>query len=142
MGAAFFEKNYGFPNGQQLRMNIWDTAGQEKFKSVGTMYYKAAHAAIIVYAINNEDSFQQLDSWLEHLDEHGDQPKIVKIIVGNKSDLPDRKVSIKEAKKYADSRGLQFFETSALNNEGISDLFGSIATAVRKTFQDHELRTT
>ena len=122
-------------------MKIWDTAGQEKFKSVGTMYYKMAHAAIIVYAINNENSFQQLDTWLEHLDEHGDQPKIFKIIVGNKCDLQDRKVSIKDARKYADSRGLQFFETSALTNEGISDVFTTIATGVRKNFKDNELYT-
>ena len=64
VGSAYFQKNFGFPDGSQLRLHIWDTAGQDKFNSVGSLYYKDAHAAIIVYAINNENSFSRLDHWL------------------------------------------------------------------------------
>ena len=54
VGAAYFQKNYGFPDGTQLKLHIWDTGGQDKFKSVAPLYYKDAHAALIVYAIDDE----------------------------------------------------------------------------------------
>ena len=65
VGAAYFQKNFGFPDGSQLKLHIWDTGGSEKFKSVAPLYYKDAHAAIVVYAIDNEESFQQVDYWLQ-----------------------------------------------------------------------------
>ncbi len=65
VGAAYFQKNFGFPDGSQLKLHIWDTGGSEKFKSVAPLYYKDAHAALIVYAIDNEESFQQVDYWLQ-----------------------------------------------------------------------------
>ena len=58
VGAAYFQKNFGFADGAQLKLHIWDTGGSEKFKSVAPLYYKDAHAALIVYAIDNEESFQ------------------------------------------------------------------------------------
>ena len=57
VGAAYFQKNFGFPDGSQLKLHIWDTGGSEKFKSVAPLYYKDAHAALIVYAIDNDESF-------------------------------------------------------------------------------------
>ena len=58
VGAAYFQKNFGFQDGTQLKLHIWDTGGSEKFKSVAPLYYKDAHAALIVYAIDDEQSFQ------------------------------------------------------------------------------------
>ncbi len=104
------------------------------------LYYKDAHAAIVVYAIDNEESFNQVDYWLTQLDDHGNQPKMVKIIVGNKSDLDTRKVSVQEGKSFADQKRMQFFETSALLNDGsINDLFSSLAAAIKRTYQESEL---
>ncbi len=65
VGAAYFQKNFGFGDGTQLKLHIWDTGGSEKFKSVAPLYYKDAHAALIVYAIDDEQSFQQVDYWLD-----------------------------------------------------------------------------
>ena len=57
VGASYFQKNFSFPDGSTLKLQIWDTAGQEKFKSVAPLYYKGAHAALVVYAIDDEESF-------------------------------------------------------------------------------------
>ena len=113
------------------KLHIWDTAGQEKFKSVAPLYYKEAHAALIVYAIDDEASFVAVDSWISQLDEHGNMPKMVKIVVGNKSDVEKdrRKVALKDGKRYADQRTMEFFETSAMVNDGtINDVFSTLAT--------------
>ena len=87
VGAAYFQKNYGFPDGTQIKLHIWDTGGSEKFKSVAPLYYKDAHAALIVYAIDDESSFTAVDNWITQLDDHGNLTKIVKFVVGNKSDV-------------------------------------------------------
>ena len=64
VGAAYFQKNFGFPDGSQMKLHIWDTGGSEKFKSVAPLYYKDAHAALVVYAIDDESSFTAVDNWL------------------------------------------------------------------------------
>ena len=65
VGASYFQKNFAFPDGTTLKLHIWDTAGQEKFLSVAPLYYKDAHAALVVYAIDDESSFTKVDSWIE-----------------------------------------------------------------------------
>ena len=72
-----------------------------------------------------------MDSWISQLDEHGNMPKMVKIVVGNKSDVEKdrRKVALKDGKRYADQRTMEFFETSAMVNDGtINDVFSTLAT--------------
>ena len=127
VGASYFQKNFSFPDGSTLKLHIWDTAGQEKFKSVAPLYYKDAHAALIVYAIDDEASFSAVENWIDQLDTHGNMSKMVKIVVGNKSDVDKdrRKVALKDGKKYAEQKQMEFFETSALaNNDGcINELF-------------------
>ena len=98
VGAAYFQKNYGFPDGTQLKLHIWDTGGQDKFKSVAPLYYKDAHAALIVYAIDDEQTFSQVDYWINQVENHGNMEKMVKFVIGNKSDVEKerRKVLMKE----------------------------------------------
>ncbi|TNV75826.1 hypothetical protein FGO68_gene10410 [Halteria grandinella] len=142
VGAAYFQKNFGFPDGTQLKLHIWDTGGSEKFKSVAPLYYKDAHAALIVYAIDDEQSFQQVDYWLDQLRDHGNMPKMVKYVIGNKSDVENRRVQIKEGRRYAEGNQMPFFETSALVNDGsINDVFSQLATDIKKAFDESELTT-
>ena len=104
VGASYFQKNFAFPDGSTLKLHIWDTAGQEKFRSVAPLYYKDAHAALVVYAIDDEPSFVAVDSWIDQLDQHGNMPKMVKFLIGNKSDMEKdrRKVQLKDGKKYSE----------------------------------------
>ena len=87
-----------------MKLHIWDTAGQDRFKSIAPLYYKDAHAALVVYAIDDEPSFNAVSGWIDQLDEHANVPKMVKFLIGNKSDVDKdrRKVMIKDGKKYSE----------------------------------------
>ena len=137
VGAAYFQKKFAFPDGSTLKLHIWDTAGQDRFKSIAPLYYKDAHAALLVYAIDDDSTFNAVGGWIEQLDENSNVPKMVKLLIGNKSDVEKdrRKVMIKDGKKFAELNNMDFFETSAKVNDGsINDVFSTIANHIRKTF--------
>ncbi|XP_034533727.1 ras-related protein Rab-22A isoform X3 [Notolabrus celidotus] len=114
---------------------IWDTAGQERFRALAPMYYRGSAAAIIVYDITKEDSFQTLKNWVKELRQHG-PPNIVVAIAGNKCDLSDaREVLEKDAKDYADSIHAIFVETSAKNAININEVSASRS---QKQLQEHQ----
>ena len=85
IGAAFLTKTVQTGDITH-RLEIWDTAGQERYKALAPMYYRGATAALIVYDVTNEDSFQGAKSWIEELRGQG-KPNVVIILVGNKYDL-------------------------------------------------------
>ena len=65
VGASYFQKNMAFKDGSMLRLHIWDTGGAEKFKAIAPLYYRGAHAALVVYSIVDENSFRSLDDWIK-----------------------------------------------------------------------------
>ena len=123
-------------HGYDLKMKIWDTAGQERFKSMSVQVIKNSDAVILVYAINDINSFNALDTWLNKLNDTTDISKKPIIIVGNKSDVNDRKVTYEEGKKYAESKGYNFYETSAKSGENIEEAFNDIFEQLYKTFEE------
>jgi len=123
-------------HGYDLKMKIWDTAGQERFKSMSIQVIKNSDAVILVYAINDINSFNSLDMWLSKLNDATDLSKKPIIIVGNKSDVNDRKISYEEGKKYAESKGYNFYETSAKSGEHIEEAFNDIFEQLYKTFEE------
>ena len=89
-------------------MQIWDTAGQERFKTITASYYKGAHGIILVYDITDRQSFKDIENWLAEVDKYGNE-NVVKLLVGNKSDLEaNRQVKAEEGKTLADSLGIKF----------------------------------
>ena len=89
-------------------MQIWDTAGQERFKTITASYYKGAHGIILVYDITDRQSFKDIENWLAEIDKYGNE-NVVKLLVGNKSDLEaSRQVKAEEGKTLADSLGIKF----------------------------------
>ena len=123
--SYIYQKNI---KGYDLKMKIWDTAGQERFRSMSVQVIKTSDAVILVYAVNNKNSFLSLDAWLSKINDLVDLEKKPIIIVGNKSDVEQnlREVQYEEGKKYADSKGYKFFETSARTGAGINEAFDEI----------------
>jgi Ras-related protein Rab-2A len=110
-------------NSERVKLQIWDTAGSEQYRSITRSYYRAAAAAILVYDTTRRDSFEHLAEWLEEARINGN-PNITVIVVGNKIDLhTQREVAVEEGKKWATDNGLLFIETSAKNNLGVSEAF-------------------
>ena len=120
-----------------LKMKIWDTAGQERFKSMSVQVIKNSDAVILVYAIDDRNSFNALDQWLNKLNDTIDISKKPIMIIGNKSDVESDKrvVTYEEGKKYADEKGYHFYETSAKNNINIKEAFDDIFEQLYKAFE-------
>lgn len=116
--------------GTSVQFHLWDTAGQEVFRSLVPAYYKSAQAVIVAYSVDNRKSFEDAEIWIKEVKENA--PDDVKLfIVANKSDLIEKqKVSIEEGKEFATSYNSSFHLTSAKLNTGIEDLFVAVAISL------------
>lgn len=126
IGASFMSKVVG-----DIHFKVWDTAGQEKYRSLGSMYFRGAKCAILVFDVTNSKSFQGLQTWYEDLvknrNEDEDGPLIT--ICGNKVDLEQaREVEEENAARYAKDIGASYFETSAKVGTNIGKVFMDIAS--------------
>ena len=135
IGVEFGAKNLTI-EGKVFRIQIWDTAGQENFRSITRAYYKNSVCALIVYDITNRSSFENIISWIE--DCKGQSPKSIFIIlVGNKNDLEnERQVSYEEGLEFAKNNNIVFFETSAKTGKNISELFQTSAIEINKKIEE------
>ncbi|KAJ2810136.1 GTP-binding protein of the rab/ypt [Coemansia furcata] len=130
IGAAFMKKDIVLDASRTVSLEIWDTAGQERYKSLAPMYYRNAHAAVVVYDITQEASFDRAKSWIKELQRQADS-NITIALAGNKTDLADRRtVAKEEGAAYAATAGLLFFETSAQSGENVGELFVSLAKKI------------
>ena len=122
LGIEFANKHIFYNNIDYL-VQVWDTAGQENFRSVTRAYYKASAVAMVVYDITSEESFQNIQSWIKDCKDLA--PKTVQLIlIGNKSDLEENRVITKErGEELARENRMLFFETSALNGNGVEEAF-------------------
>ena len=128
-GASYASKNITYEKlgGKSLLLDIWDTAGQEKYKALTKFFYKDAAVAILVYDITLRQSFDNVkEYWYEQIKENGVK-NIVLGIAGNKCDLYEEEaVPENEAREFAASIGAIFGLTSAQNNTGINELFADV----------------
>ena len=110
-------------NNKIIKIQIWDTTGQEAFQSITKTYFKGAVGALLVYDITRRDSFEHITKWLNDVRINGSKD-ICCILIGNKKDLENsREVSFDEGKELAEKNGLLFLETSALTSENIQEAF-------------------
>ena len=132
IGAAFLTQTLQIDE-TNVKFEIWDTAGQERYHSLAPMYYRGAQAAIVVYDISNQESFQKAQTWIKELQRQAN-PNVVIALAGNKLDLANKRaVPFEEAKQYAEETGLLFMETSAKTAANVMDLFTNIARSLPKT---------
>ena len=127
-GASYASKNVQYDKlGKSLLLDVWDTAGQEKYRSLTKFFYKDAKVAILVYDITRQSSFDSLTNyWYKEVKEHGPE-NIVLGIAGNKCDLYEQEeVNETKAREFAQSIGAIFALTSAQNNSGINELFRDV----------------
>jgi Ras-related protein Rab-2A len=116
--------------GQDVKVQIWDTAGQEIFRSITRSYYRDSACAIIVYDITDRNSFDKVEDWVRDVRNLA-PPDCLLVLFGNKSDLEAQRAIRKEqGQDMADRHGLSFFETSAATGENVSQAFNECVTAV------------
>ena len=118
IGIDFMSKNIRF-RGQNIKIQIWDSAGQEKYKGLIPSYVRNSSIVFIVYVVSNRSSFDNVQNWLSFVKNIG---KTTMILCGNKIDL-EREVETKEGQEIAEKEGIKFFECSAKTNDNIKNMF-------------------
>jgi small GTP-binding protein len=101
---------------ETVKLQIWDTAGQERFRSITQSYYRSAHALILVYDISCQPTFDALTDWIREIQEYAN-PKVLKILVGNKTDRDDREIPMRVGEEFAKQHDMYFLETSSKQGE-------------------------
>ena len=133
VGVEFGSKLFIHEN-HKIKAQIWDTAGQEKYKAITGAYYKGSKGALVIYDITRKETFANIEKWVNDLKTAGD-PKITIIIIGNKSDLADkRQITKEEGEEKAKSFGCAFLETSAFNGENIDKAFDIMVKEIYEKF--------
>ncbi|XP_003576660.1 ras-related protein Rab-2-A [Brachypodium distachyon] len=137
IGVEFGSRMVTIDN-RKIKLHIWDTAGQEAFRSITRSYYRGAAAALLVYDITRRETFSHLTSWLEEMRQLADgNNNITIVLVGNKLDLEQRRaVSTEEGEQFAKENGLAFIETSARTRHNVDEAFVKTASAVYHKIQE------
>jgi len=132
IGASFLTKRVVVGD-WRVKLSIWDTAGAERFRSMTPMYYRSSQAAVVMYDVGSEETFAGVESWINELRDNVSE-EVVIAIVANKCDLPQDKrcVSTETGRTFALKHDSLFFETSALSNTGIDELFQEISAEIVK----------
>jgi small GTP-binding protein len=120
----------------QLKVQIWDTAGMERYRSITSAYYKGAKGVIIVYDICREKSFENVDKWIEDFKSKADEDAVI-LLIGNKNDLDDkREVNKEEAELKAQKNKFAYMETSAKDNNNVDKAFETLFKEIVKNYKD------
>ena len=143
LGIDYKNKVIKLKSGKDVRLKIFDTAGQERFKSCSASFIKKAQGIILIYDISNLGSFKSINNWMESIKELAKE-KLPIILVGNKCDLSDdkREVSIKEGQDKANEFNIPFFETSCKNGININEVFEKLIENIIKNDSGKETKET
>ena len=113
-------------NDKSVKLQLWDTAGQERFRNIVSSYYRVAHAAFFIFDITNLSSFENISMWIGE-SENFLKDDIPKFLIGNKSDLEDKRAVLKErAVRFAERLKMNYLEVSAKTAANINNMFSEV----------------
>ena len=130
IGGAYQQQNIALNNGAKIKLHIWDTSGQDRFRSMTNLYYRDAQVAILTYDVTNDQSIESLNYWLNELKDKVEIDNMILCLAGNKNDVDasEKRVPTSKGKAFAEEHNMIFFETSAKTGSGVKELFQAIAT--------------
>uniref|UniRef100_A0A8R1TJ42 Ras-related protein Rab-39B n=2 Tax=Onchocerca TaxID=6281 RepID=A0A8R1TJ42_ONCVO len=144
VGVDFYARMVEVKPGYRIKLQLWDTAGQEKFRSITRSYYRNSVGVIVVYDITNRSTFEHVAQWLKEAEQNvgGPQPNnCVFQLVGHKADLDDqREVMYEEGEYFAKYNKIKFLETSAITGENVQESFKMIAREICNRIENGQLR--
>ncbi|KAM9362329.1 ras-related protein rab7 [Symphorus nematophorus] len=144
VGTDFLSKTVNI-DGDMVTLQIWDTAGTERFQSLGTPLYRGAHCCMLVFDVTSRRSFTALDGWRKEFLIEGDPQDpsdFPFIVLGNKTDLSDREVSGRQAKQWCEEIGAEYFEGSAKQDQNVEEPFLRAAQSGLRQYKKHTLENT
>jgi small GTP-binding protein len=137
IGVDFLMKSLKI-NDQIVKLQVWDTAGQEKYRSMISSYYRGAHVALIVFDLTSHTSFEALPLWIENFYKNGPEQKNT-ILIGNKKDLvEERQVTQEEAELFSQTNNMIYFETSAKEGNNIDYVFNYTAEKLLEFYKSND----
>lgn len=134
VGIDFQSKSVNY-NNKKLDLQIWDSAGQEKYRSIAKQYYQKANGILLIYDITSRSSFDGIQDWIEEIQNKACQSTSL-ILVGNKIDLPNREVETIEGERLAAKNQIKFFETSALEGTNIQETFDAMINDIMCNYEE------
>lgn len=114
---------------KMVKLQVWDTSGQERFKTITKTYYKGGDGILLVYDVTDRSSFMSLKNWMRQIELNAKE-NVPKIMVGNKCDKTDRKVTYEEGEKVAKDFGVPFMETSAKEDINVNEVFKNLTIRI------------
>ena len=123
-------------NGKKIQLEIWDTAGEERFRTLAKNSYQGSDGIILVYDITQKKTFSNIKHWYDNIKNNIDINKVAIILVGNKSDLPDPQVKKESTEKFCEQYNLQVIETSCKENINIEETFNILIEKMIKLYND------
>ena len=127
-------------NGKKVKYLIWDTAGEDRMKTMTYAYYRGCHVVLIVYDVTSKKSFENVTTWVECVDKFA-KSNVLRILVGNKTDLEDKRViSKEEGKKLAEENGLKFYEISAKTMNGLVEMFEDVGKEYVQIYEQKAIK--
>ncbi len=138
IGLDYRLKTMTLKSGKIIKLQIWDTAGQDRFRAITKNYYKGANGIILIYDITSLQTYDNVKNWISQIREEA-SPNVVIYIAGNKIDLEEeRKVKTEEGQKLADEYGFPFYETSAKNDINIKETFEELVEKIDNVYSKLE----
>ena len=139
VGLDYRLKSMVLKNGKNVKLQIWDIAGQDRFRAITKNYYKGANGIILIYDVTNLQSYENVKNWIAQIKESANQNVII-YLVGNKIDIKeeDRCVKTDDGKKLAEEFKLPFFESSAKLGININEIFEQIVEKIDEVYSQLE----
>ena len=143
IGLDYRLKTMTLKNGKNIKLQIWDTAGQDRFRAITKNYYKGANGIILIYDVTNVQSYENVKNWISQIRDEAN-PNVVIYLAGNKVDVSeqDKLVKTEDGQKIADEFKLPFYETSAKNGVNINKIFEDLVEVIDEIYSKLEVPKT
>ena len=140
VNAMYYNKKIKIDAFTEAELQVWDTMGQEKYRSLTRNYLINANGILVVFDLSDEKSFNDLNFWIEEINNVVEDKNVVKILVGNKSDIPEKKIENQKVLDYANEHNMKYLSVSAKDGVNIEYLFEVIGVDCVKKIKNEQKR--
>ncbi|XP_007522495.2 ras-related protein Rab-42 [Erinaceus europaeus] len=141
VGVEFYSRAMQLRAGLRVKLQLWDTAGHERFRCITRSFYRNMVGVLLVFDVTNRKSFEHIQDWHQEVIATQGPNKVIFLLVGHKSDLQStRCISVQEAEELAASLGIAFLETSAKNNYNVDLVFNTLTDAIQQALQQGDIK--